>query len=547
MLVTPRILDLSQSTGPRHRLTQVLLAVLALLICYQAFYCLTSQKSLGWDASMGFLTLQSSLEHGDFNRLHHPDVNNLAEDRAEFIAWWTPGQYLIPHWAAKALGTNIGNALRIVTVLCSWAGLVGCYLLYTKLGFNRPCVCLCLIVVCSQHYFLKSSRVYSGGDLLLFSAAPYLALGALAARTSFHWRALVVALACFSALFLKASALTYFLALMLYLALEIHGWPGRRLIPSAERGVYLRRLLILGGIIALYVAATYLAYLSRGVTISSSARSLDSSSLDRFWGIPVALAGPLYGAFSFFEPYSTTTFFIPMALLGLFAILKLGSGFQTEGLPDYRRMLVAHYLAFLIFFSYAYIRGMGISYEPRHFRMVGLILLPGLVHGLLHYKHQTMMAGVIAALSLASVAFYHLESTAGSPPVNSASRWGIRQPLSNDSLEALHRVDRTYVTKNTIVFNGLGACPALLLEFNNGRKLQDGNFVNFGFKAADRTAAPMAWYRNAAESIVLLVPQNTTWFFGPSLEEIARTFERPLQVAPCFENSELTIYTGSVR
>lgn len=529
-----------QSTAPHHLRAKVLQAFLALLVCYQTFYCLNSQKSLGWDASLGFLTLQSSLEHGAFNRVNHPAPSNLAEDRSEFIVWWTPGQYLVPYWVSKSLDINIGIALRFVGVLCSLGGLVGYWLLYNRLGFNHLCVYLCLIAICSQHYYLNISRVYLGGDLLLFTFAPYIALGVLSAKITYHRRALFSALLCFAAIFLKASALIIFVSIALYLALELHGWPGSSILPSCDWGIYLRRSLILGAVMVLYVVAVNLAYISQGVTISSFTRPF---SYDKLWGVPVALAGPLYGAFSFFEPYSTKQFFIPMAFLSLCAIRALVT---AELLSDYRRMLVAHYIAFFTFFSYAYIRGMSISYEPRHFRIVGLLLLPGLIHRLLSYRHQTILASAIAVLGLASVVIFHREYNTRLPAEVSASRWGIRQPVSNETLEALHRIDNTFVTKRTIVFNGFGACPALLLEFNNGRKLQDDNFIYFSFKYSGRTTTPLPWYRNSAESIVLIISKNANWYFGPSLEEVAKTFERPFHVAPCFENKEIAVYVGSI-
>ena len=243
---------------PQLPLSRALLAILALLVGYQTYYSLHSQKSLGWDASMGFLTLQSSQEYGDFNRLHHPNLGNLAEDQTEFISWWTPGQYLVPDWVARGLGRGIGFALRVVTLACSWSALLGLYLLYTRLGFSRLCVGLSLLVICSQHYFLKNSRVYSGGDLLLFAAAPYLALSVLSAGTPVCRRAAIAALLCFAAVFLKASALTVFLSLVLYLALEILGWPGGGLLPRRAGAAQLKPLLILGGVLALFVAAAKL-------------------------------------------------------------------------------------------------------------------------------------------------------------------------------------------------------------------------------------------------------------------------------------------------
>lgn len=536
-----RMLKSGMFRFPHRPLSRVLLAILALLAGYQTYGSLRVQKSLGWDAAMGFLTLQSSREYGDFNRLHHPNLEDLSQDQSEFISWWTPGQYLVPAGVARVLGGEMGFALCVVTLVCSWSSLLGLYLLYTRLGFSRLCVGLSLMVISSQHFFLKNGKVYSGGDLLLFAVAPYLALSVLSAGTSVCRRAVIAALLCFAAVFLKASALTVFLSLVLYLALEILGWPGGDLLPRSGGGVRLKRLMVLGVVFGLFFLATQLTYLSGGVTISSFTTPFRP---DFLWGIPVSLAGPLYGAFSFLEPWSTKVFFIPLALLGSLIVWRL---VRDGGHLDYRRILAAHYVAFVVFFSYAYLRGMSISYEPRHFRILGVLLVPGLIHWLLANTRQTVVACAIAALSLASLTTYHGMNHSEATAVPSASRWGIRQPLSNESLSALHRVDRDLVTRDTIVVNGLGACPALLLEFEHGRKLQHDNFATFGFRYSGVNTAPLPWYRKGVESIVLVVSKNDRWYFGPSFAEIAQTFELPLRVAPCFENGEIVIYRGSVR
>jgi hypothetical protein len=104
---------------------------------------------------------------------------------------------------------------------------------------------------------------------------------------------------------------------------------------------------------------------------------------------------------------------------------------------------------------------------------VGLVFLPGLVHWLVNRRYSMPVAGAVVVLSLASFAGYHREAYATPLAPESASRWGIRQPVSNASLAALHHVDDTYVGPDTVVFNGFDVCPSLLLEFNRGRRLQD--------------------------------------------------------------------------
>lgn len=536
-----------RSPQPPCQLTRVLQAILVLIVCYYGYYCLKTQKSLGWDASMGLLTLQSSMEQGEFNRIKHPVPTALAKDQSEYIVWWTPGQYLVPHWLAKALHTDMGTALRVLSLLCGLIGLAGCYCLFTRLGFDRVVVVLSLIVISSQEAFLKASRLYSGGDLLLFAAAPFLSLGVLAAGATLYRRALIAALGCLLALFLKASALTFFSALMLYLVLELYAWPETRWSPQCGWNKFLRSLAVLAAIFLLFVGIIHVAYLSQGDTISASARPLDTFTMDRLWGVLVVVAGPLYGAFSFLEPYGRKAFLVPMALATLLLVLMLGRELSKDGFPAYRRLFFAHYLSFFGFFTYAYLVGMGISHEARHFKFLGLLFLPGLVHWLISRIHRARMAGAIVAWCLFAVVGYHLEINHHNIPEVSQSRLGVHQPVSNAGLEAMHRIDDKIVTPGTIVFNGFGACPSLLLEFNHGRRLQDDNWIYLGFQFTGRASTPVPWYRQTCDKIVLLISKNTRWYFGPSLAEIAKTFERTLHVIPAYEDNEMIIYVGSVK
>ena len=51
-----------------------------------------------------------------FNHIFIVDEDDIAIDSSEFIAWWTPGQYLVPMLFGSP-GLDLGQSMLVTTVL----------------------------------------------------------------------------------------------------------------------------------------------------------------------------------------------------------------------------------------------------------------------------------------------------------------------------------------------------------------------------------------------------------------------------------------------
>jgi hypothetical protein len=46
------------------------------------------------DSAYGFLTWADSLRTGTINSFNVPDARDISRDEAEFVTWWSSGQYV---------------------------------------------------------------------------------------------------------------------------------------------------------------------------------------------------------------------------------------------------------------------------------------------------------------------------------------------------------------------------------------------------------------------------------------------------------------------
>ena len=101
-----------------------------------------------------------------------PSPGNIANDIGTFLAWWSPGQYLVPG-AFIWLGTNYGFAIAITTLIATVVGVLG----WTEL--HEALTCLVSSYSCSYSGWLRFvtsqflSGVYNGGDVVLFAVLPW--------------------------------------------------------------------------------------------------------------------------------------------------------------------------------------------------------------------------------------------------------------------------------------------------------------------------------------------------------------------------------------
>ena len=153
------------------------------------------------DSSAGFLALRSMLEGGAFNSVTAPDPANIANDVKIFLTWWSPGQYLVPGgfiW----LGTSYGLAVSLTALIATITGVLGWIQVARSLAVSSFVLFIFVLGLNTFAYVTQSFRLYHGGELLLFAAAPW-------SLYAMRWAANKQPILCFT-ISLLAAALLFF-------------------------------------------------------------------------------------------------------------------------------------------------------------------------------------------------------------------------------------------------------------------------------------------------------------------------------------------------
>ena len=124
------------------------------------------------DSGIGFLALRSMLEGGAFNNITVADPANIANDVAIFLTFASPGQYLVPGifiW----LGTSYGLALSLTALVATLIGVVGWIQVARSFAMSSFVLFVFVLGLSTFTYVTLPFRMYHGGELLLFAAAPW--------------------------------------------------------------------------------------------------------------------------------------------------------------------------------------------------------------------------------------------------------------------------------------------------------------------------------------------------------------------------------------
>jgi hypothetical protein len=124
------------------------------------------------DSGIGFLVLRNMLEGGAFNTLTAPDPTNITKDVVTFLTWWSPGQYLVPGsfiW----LGADYGLAVSLTGLFATFIGVVGWIQVGRSFKVSFFVLFLFVMGLSTFSHVTQHFRVYHGGEVLLFAAAPW--------------------------------------------------------------------------------------------------------------------------------------------------------------------------------------------------------------------------------------------------------------------------------------------------------------------------------------------------------------------------------------
>ncbi|MES2062878.1 MAG: hypothetical protein V4456_13210 [Bacteroidota bacterium] len=384
-----------------HRI--ILLAVF-ILVTALGVITIVTPAAIFPDASWGFQVLRSMQMGAGFNTLIKPSQQNIAQNTSEFISWWSPGQYLIPYFFKSVLGLNTGQAASVTTMLCQLLGLAGFYAFFKKVGFTPLISALSLAVIICQLVFFTPFIFYIGGETLLFAFTGWFLYGCLNFNKP-NWKLILfVLLAGWIGFICKSSFIWIYAAGLLFIWVQLSAGQ------TSAKSWLLKGFWI--GIPALIsVVAISRLYLSKGFNPSSISGGFDLS----LKAIAFPIASPILAGFSvddmvngfFFQteasvlsPGWVMPVLIFIAILSLVLVYAL-----CTRVPDkrYRAIIIIFYGLSLIFFGQAFMRKLDISYEARHFRIIGLLIIPGTLYLFSQYK---MAYRIVFGLGIVVIAFF---------------------------------------------------------------------------------------------------------------------------------------------
>jgi hypothetical protein len=363
------------------------------------------------DPSWGFQVMRSMERGGGFNLLIGPSADDLSKNTAEFLTWWSPGQYLAPYFFKSLLRINTAQAAVITVTICQLLGIFGFYNLFKKAGFSRMIAAISVVVIVCQEFFYIPYSFYNGGEVLLFAFAGWFLYGCLSFRKISVGLLVFILLSGWAGFFCKSSMMWIYASglLCLWINLSYHEKNWWQWI---KNGLWMAPPAILS------IAAIYVFYLSKGQNPASAQQGLRLAW--ETFGFP--LASPLLSGFSvdelthglIYHP-DGPMFSLPITLIIIWGLAILSIGlviYMVRTLPQrqYRVLIAAFYIVSVLFFSYAFLRQLAISYEGRHFRMVGLLTIPGVVYLLSKVKRGYQVAFGILMAFIAVFSIIHLKN-----------------------------------------------------------------------------------------------------------------------------------------
>ncbi len=326
------------------------------------------------DSGVGFLALRSMLEGGAFNTVIAPDPANIANDIATFQSWWSPGQYLVPGifiW----LGTNYGHALSLTALIATLMGVIGWVRVARSFDVNPFVLFVFVFGLVTFPYATLPFQRYTGGEVLLFAAAPWSLYAMLWAVGKPPVLCLAISLLSVALLFFaKLTGLVVFATNVL--AISFLDVVSKRRLSSS--------------IIAMWVASAIGAFcflmfwLARGTVPASGSEFAFTWSAIWFSVSGVAFSGIsginlswLFGHFLLgIAKFAVATKLLSNYVLGPLGLFLMVWVWLRLRDTRYRAMAVL-LLTIVVLYAIAaaamYMQGANISFEERHFRYAGIL------------------------------------------------------------------------------------------------------------------------------------------------------------------------------
>jgi hypothetical protein len=424
---------------------KVILAIIGVVVLVLGVLLFLSPPAVFPDPGMGFQVLRSMQLGGSFNTLLTPDQSDISQNYADFLTWWSPGQYLVPYLFKSIAHLNLGQASALTVTAGGLLGLAGFYCFFKKMGFSSLLATLSLIFIVFQQAFVVPYVFYNGGEILLFAFEGWFLYGCAAIKKPGAVLVLFVLFSGWLGFFCKSSFIWMYIAGLCCLWIRL-SQNKTAVWVWLKNGLWiaLPAIISLGGI--------YLLYLSKGQTPASASSEI-KLSLQAF-GFP--LASPVLSGFSaddilhgliyhtgnpLFDQQWSILVLLIFAVISLVLVNVLVRRTQNR---DYGLFILIFYGIAILFFCFVYLRQLTISYEARHYRIIGLLIVPGVIGLVSRAKAgYQILFGLIFLVIAYTSAYYLIKGYHVNKDLAARGKTGIAQPnIDQKSLDQVVKLDQ---------------------------------------------------------------------------------------------------------
>ncbi|WP_426671931.1 hypothetical protein ACPPVU_11900 [Mucilaginibacter sp. McL0603] len=432
----------------QQQLSRIIMVSLFTIVAVLGVLIVISPPSVFPDPANGFQVMRCMELGGKFNLMIRPDQDDFSKNTSEFLTWWSPGQYLVPYAFKLLFGFNTGQASAVTITLCQLLGLGGFYSFFKKIGFTPFISAVSVLFITCQQFFVVPYVFYNGGEILFFAFTGWFLYGCTALKATGWQLLLFVLLAGWIGFICKSSVMWVYMGGLLFLWLRL-SLPQKDLLSWIKNGVW----IAIPAIIA--IGTIYVFYLSKGQNPATIAGGF-KLSLKAFC---YPLASPLLSGFSvddiahglifhtgkpFFDDTQAMIILVLLAVLSLWLVVSI---LRKASDQNYKLLIIVFYALAIIFFCYVYLRQMAISYEARHFRIIGLIVIPGTIYLFSQFKqpYRSLLCLIWVGIAFTSIFYlvkgYNLNKNKSAHGISGIAQQFIDQP-SLDKIMAIDRQQR---------------------------------------------------------------------------------------------------------
>ena len=385
--------------------------LLFLMLAVCSVYCFIKPLILSIDSAYGFLAYKGTLFFHSFNVLQDIPTRDIGQMNHIFMSWWSPGQWIFPGLLNYFFGIRLGIGAILITLASLISGFFGYYRVFRFFKFPSFISGMSLLAIFSSATLYYCFIIYQGGEILEFAFFPWFLLYVFRIREISTWNLFGIGILFFLCFIAKTTLIVYCALVIiakLFLLIKSSTGKGTGFQFSFTKWALLLPAVFMMGLI-------YLFYLSRGphptlmnhfqispegflIPLSSPLTSILSVQqwIER---ITKAMGGSLTGNTKSIFIYFGLYLIVTSVLYRIIRKIIRSSSVDFS----YKALFLILYTGLVAFFVFAYSFNTNIDYSSRHFKLMGYMLIPGILTLLNEKISSSIMQVLVIVLSAMSM------------------------------------------------------------------------------------------------------------------------------------------------